>query len=77
MSRTIFSGSSALSKIALMFEFTMSENREKIPIARSSVVSGRGLVVCGLLRPPRVELVNAGACREQLLCHVGLHPLTL
>ena len=35
MRRTSFSGSSALSRIELMFEFTMSVKREKMPMARS------------------------------------------
>jgi hypothetical protein len=33
ISRTIFSGSSAFSSRELMFEFTMSEKREKMPMA--------------------------------------------
>ena len=52
MRRTIFSGSSALSSMALMFELTMSVKREKIPIALflSNVAEDRrALESCTLL----------------------------
>ena len=45
-SRAIFSGSSALSSIALMFELMMSDSREKTPISEPFVVSSRGWCSC-------------------------------
>src|SRR5262249_62312778 len=48
--RAIFSGSSALSSIALMFELMMSDSREKTPISEPFVsLLEFGLLVGGLL----------------------------
>src|SRR5690349_10485316 len=50
ISRAIFSGSSALSSIALMFELMMSDSREKTPISEPFVVSSRGVGLLDFLQ---------------------------
>src|SRR5690606_16380760 len=74
--RTIFSGSSALSRIALMFEFTMSEKREKMPIVcSSSILLSAGFALAAApvrgwrkARGPK----PAVAPIEQLLCQAAV-----